>query len=143
MMASRYIPGLLAFCLMASAGGPGAFAESFSFKTPSGNIYCSYDDDDGMPGVRCDIMSFRPSFPSSVDDCELDRGDAFAVTAKGTRGVVVCHGDTVKTPEAQSLPYGATWERKGISCSSEKTGLTCRNPAGHGFMLSKAKQKIF
>ena len=41
------------------------------------------------------------------------------------------------------LDYGTTIEKTGISCTSEKTGLTCKNTAGHGFSLSKAKQKIF
>jgi len=142
-MALKSRLGLFALAMALSQGHAFAQDDSFSFKTPSNNIYCWYDSLEGMPEVRCDIMSFKSTLGPRPADCDLDWGDAFAVTAQSTRGVAVCHGDTVKTPEAQSLPYGATWERKGISCSSEKTGLTCRNPAGHGFMLSKAKQKIF
>ena len=30
-----------------------------------------------------------------------------------------------------------------FSCTSEKTGMTCTNPAGHGFTIAKAKQRLF
>ena len=45
---------------------------------------------------------------------------------------------------AQDAPaYGATWQRHGFSCKSEPSGVTCVNPKGHGFELSRSGQRVF
>jgi hypothetical protein len=129
--------------LALAAGSTAVRAESFNFKTPSGNIFCAYGEYEGVPEVRCDIREFAPSGDTRPADCDLDWGGAFAVAADSARGAKLCAGDTVATPDAETLPYDATWERKGITCSSAKTGLTCRNSKGHGFFLSRAKQEVF
>ncbi|MFN0194932.1 MAG: DUF6636 domain-containing protein [Aestuariivirga sp.] len=129
--------------LVLSAASMTAQADGFNFKTPSGNIFCGYDDFDGTPQLRCDIQNYTPTAEPRPADCELDWGGAFGITADGTSGIMICHGDTVATPDAKTLPYDATWERGGISCSSAQTGLTCRNAAGYGFFLSRAKQEVF
>lgn len=120
-----------------------ALAEEAYFKTPSGNIHCAYFDYDDPPEVRCDIQSFTPTMGKRPADCDLDWGDAFAVTSESKRGTMVCHGDTVISDQARTLAYGKTWKGDGIACSSETSGLTCKNAKGHGFSLSKAKQKVF
>lgn len=120
-----------------------AAEESYSFKTPSQNIYCSYDDYSGTPEVRCDIISYTPTTGRRPSDCDLDWGDSFVIGANDSIGYVICHGDTVISPEAETLPYGATWQKGGIACTSETTGLSCKNGKGHGFLVSKAKQKVF
>ncbi|NJM29312.1 MAG: hypothetical protein HC855_03580 [Rhizobiales bacterium] len=130
-------------CVFVSAGSAKVHAESFSFKTPSGNIFCGYDDFDGTPQLRCDIRNYTPTAEPRPADCELDWGGAFGIAADGTSGIMICHGDTVATPDAKTLPYDTTWERGGIRCSSMQTGMTCRNAAGHGFFLSRAKQDVF
>jgi hypothetical protein len=30
-----------------------------------------------------------------------------------------------------------------LACTSRKAGLRCRNSSGHGFVLSRASQRIF
>jgi hypothetical protein len=41
------------------------------------------------------------------------------------------------------LRYGRTWTWHGIRCTSRRTGLTCTNQAGHGFVLSRQSQRVF
>jgi hypothetical protein len=46
--------------------------------------------------------------------------------------------------EVPVLPYGATVRsRTGMTCTSRRVGLTCRNARGHGFFLSRRSQRIF
>jgi uncharacterized protein DUF6636 len=111
------------------------------FQTPSKNIACQYFDIDGQNALRCDIsqMNARPPRPA---DCELDWGEAFEMTAKGS-AEPICHGDTVFDPQLPVLAYGEVWQRGGFTCRSEPTGLTCFNAMQHGFSLSRATQKVF
>jgi hypothetical protein len=120
-----------------------ARAEFLYFRTPSKNIHCAYMDYEGVPNVRCDIMAYTPSITTPPADCDLDWGMAYSITADGIKGEMLCVGDTVNTPDAKPLPYGATFRRSTITCISEKTGLTCTNGRGHGFFLSKAEQRVF
>ncbi|MGZ8739995.1 MAG: DUF6636 domain-containing protein [Gaiellaceae bacterium] len=41
------------------------------------------------------------------------------------------------------LRYGRSWTWHGIRCTSRRTGLTCKNPSGHGFVLSRQLQRVF
>jgi hypothetical protein len=41
------------------------------------------------------------------------------------------------------LPYGQSWQRAGLTCLSEQSGVSCRNARGHGFTLSRAAQRVF
>ena len=134
---------LTALALALVVGSPSAMAEDFYFKTPSGNIHCGYDDNDGKAYVRCDIRSYTPTTRKQPADCEQDWGFAFAIGAGDKRGSILCAGDTVISPQAEALAYGSSWKRKGIECSSETTGITCTNRRGHGFSLSRAEQRVF
>jgi hypothetical protein len=122
---------------------PTAWADSVNFKTPSGNIFCGYFDYDGPPVVRCDIRNYTPSLGPPPADCDLDWGDAFEVTATGRSGEAVCHGDTVMSPDARVLPYGKVFSAGGITCLSQTRGLTCENGKGHGFFLSRSRQRVY
>jgi hypothetical protein len=42
-----------------------------------------------------------------------------------------------------TLRYGRTWNWLGIRCTSQRSGLTCRNQSGHGFALSRQAQRVF
>jgi len=135
----RYVMAAGLVAAMASS----AAAEEAYFRTPSGNIFCGYMDYDGLPSVRCDISEYTPSFAKRPADCDLDWGGAFEVAEDGRRGAVLCHGDTVMSPDARVLPYGKSFMRNGITCVSQTKGLTCENSAGHGFFVSKATQRVF
>jgi hypothetical protein len=112
------------------------------FQTPSGNIICVIiSEKEGF--IRCDIRQLTQTYTKAPDGCELDWGTAFGIAADGNSGEVICHGDTLFGTEPMKLEYGKTVEAGGFQCLSEKTGLTCKNAAGHGFRLSKARQKLF
>jgi len=115
------------------------------FKTPSNNIFCIIEDPYGnhaVSGLRCDLQQ-QNSMPSRPKDCPLSWGDAFSISQNGNFGVRICHGDTTKYDELMVLPYGSEWKNRGFSCRSQPDGLTCANAKGHGFMLSRAVQKLF
>ncbi len=134
--------GLLVF-----AGPVAAQDQYISFQSPTGNIHCaiySWDYDDDGPNVeaRCDLLELTPSYRKRPASCEFDWGSAFAVSARG-KGQVACVSDTVVDRRNSVLPYGDAVSLDGISCVSAKTGMTCTNAAGHGFSVSKAKQRIY
>lgn len=140
----RHIPMMiiLAFTLARTAAGTEARQDDVFFQTPTGNISCMIvSEQDGY--VRCDMQQLQPSHATPPDDCDLDWGTAFAITANGKSGELICHGDTLFGTRPMKLEYGKTLEVGGFRCLSEKTGLTCKNSAGHGFMLSRARQRLF
>jgi hypothetical protein len=50
----------------------------------------------------------------------------------------VCHGDTV-LHQGQVVGYGKTWHAGGFTCTVRRSGVTCRNRAGHGWLLSRQR----
>ena len=129
----------LALLMLASP----AFADEFvQFHTPSANIHCAISTGE-WNNVRCDMFELTPSFPDQPAWCEFDWGSSFALELDGTKGEVACVSDTVADPAGPVLGYGESVVLGGFTCLSEKTGMTCTNPAGHGFTLSKARQKLF
>ena len=112
-----------------------------SFATPSRNIGCIGDRTE----VRCDIRESTATPPKKPKSCTFDWGDAFAVGPKG-RGHGVCHSDTALPAPGQRiriLKYGTSITLGKITCTSRRTGLTCRNTADHGFFLSRQKIRVF
>ncbi len=135
----------LAFVLLATPAllAAPAYADDFIyFHTPSDNIHCVLMSGD-FAGVRCDMLALTQSFPKRPPDCDLDWGDAFEVGSNDRQGHVVCHGDTVISPDSMELGYGASATLGEFRCSSEPTGMTCTNRHGHGFAITKAAQKLF
>lgn len=161
------------FCLTAeqfSAADPAPTAETDTvlFQTPSKNIFCIYynaADGSGGGSVYCEIEKFTPSFDEayalSTDpenlSCKPEDLSRYELSYNSSSGQNYCPIDDLAEAKITydpvagadvlsaivDLGYGSTFEKNGISCTSEKTGLTCKNTAGHGFSLSKAKQKIF
>lgn len=113
-----------------------------AFRSPTGNIACLFVVEQGTE-VRCDLMELNRSFTTPPADCDLDWGDSFSVAESSKRGALVCHGDTVADPEAEVLDYGSTLTYGGITCTSDKTGMTCETRSGHGFTLSRKRQQLF
>lgn len=108
-----------------------------AFQTPSGNIMCVYSGS----SLRCDIGQTANRAPPKPKDCPVDWGNAFEIPAKGAASRL-CYGDTIMG-NYPVLPYGAKWTKNGITCESEKTGLTCSNQSTNGFSLSKGQQRFF
>jgi hypothetical protein len=111
------------------AAPPAAFATLRAFRSPSGAIGCLYyRDPDTPPVVRCDV---------------LGGGDhAWTVGATG-RAKRIHVTDSAMDPQAPVLAYGKTRAFGRISCTSRQTGMTCRNRSGHGFTVSRGRQRLF
>lgn len=136
----RAIPTLSALVLVAVGAAPAAAQDMASFRSPTGNIHCLMLG--GNPAfARCDLRAFTPSYRRPAD-CDLDFGHAFEVASRGYAGPV-CAGDTVIQPGSPVLPYGAAISLGGITCRSERTGMTCTNRDGHGFSVARAAQRVF
>jgi hypothetical protein len=102
-----------------------AQARQRAFHTPSGNIACLYRS--GGPVLRCDVHSLNDTAFT------LDRSH---------RGRRVHVTDAV--PAGRVLRYGAKLSLGPFRCTSRTSGLTCRSaPSGHGFRLSRERQRTF
>lgn len=112
------------------------------FRSPTGNINCLIATGDDAE-ARCDMQQLTPSFTRPPPGCDLEWGSSFAIGLSDRKGQLACVGDTVIDPNAVELGYGETLSLGGITCMSEKSGLTCTNPAGHGFTIAKATQTLF
>jgi hypothetical protein len=99
------------------------------FHTPSGNIGCVSDG--GY--LRCDILQKFWKSPARPASCHMRKTGAVGWT---------CHGDTA-LHAGSALAYGKTWYYGAFTCTSQITGLTCRNRSGHGFFLSKQSYRVF
>lgn len=115
---------------------PSGFEDGF--KTPSRNIVCAY----GGGHIRCDIRSGVTPVPKPPASCRVDYGQGVQLSRRG-RASYVCAGDTVLGVNVPVLRYGLTWRRGGITCTSQSTGLTCRNASGRGFFMSRARTRLF
>lgn len=119
-----------------------AAAEYVEFRSPTGNIQCGLYSDAQGASVRCDMSELTPSYTKRPAGCEFDWGSSFAVNDTGA-GILACVSDPASGPGAPILRYGDSVSVGGISCVSAKTGMTCTNGDGHGFSLSKARQKLY
>jgi hypothetical protein len=132
-----------------AAGSAAASAPRYgAFKTPSGNIVCGY----GYGGtispafIECGILSgLKPAPTNTCTDIDYS-GKRVSLTATGRAVPVVCAGDPgpfLSLHTAGVLAYGRSWKGAGITCTSGRTGLTCRNLRGHGFFLSRERWRSF
>jgi hypothetical protein len=119
-----------------------AAADIVEFRSPTGNINCMIYSDPSGATARCDLSELVPSYSRAPAGCEFDWGNSFAVEERG-KGYLACVSDAVGGPGASVLRYGQAISLGGISCVSAETGMTCTNAKGHGFSVSKAKQKLF
>ena len=128
----------LGLCLLAA---PALADDYLAFHSPSGNIQCAISTGD-YAQVRCDMSKLTPSYTKAPPDCEFDWGSSFAVDAGG-RGYLACVSDAVADPGGVELGYGKSISLGPFTCASEESGMECTNPGGHGFLVSKAWQKLF
>jgi hypothetical protein len=132
----------LALALLLTASP--ALADDFlAFHSPSGNIHCIIATGADFAQARCDMRDLTPSFTRPPADCDLDWGSAFSVGLDDSQGQLACVGDTVMMPDSLELGYGDSLTQGGFTCTSDQSGMRCTNPAGHGFSLSKARQRLF
>ena len=119
-----------------------AAQDYITFQSPTGNIQCGLYRDGAGASVRCDMSQLTPSYTKRPAGCEFDFGSSFALNAVG-KGILACVSDPAGGPNSPVLGYGQAVSLGGISCVSAKTGMTCTNGDGHGFSISKAKQKLY
>jgi hypothetical protein len=138
------LSSLFAACVLsvATLAAPARAEDYLGFQSPTGNIQCGLYRWSGGASVRCDLAQLTPSYTRAPADCEFDWGSSFAVDDRG-KGYLACVSDAVGEPSNGVLPYGEAVSLGGISCVSARTGMTCTNAEGHGFTISKAKQKVF
>jgi hypothetical protein len=129
----------LLLCLFAS---PALADDLIFFQSPTGNIHCMIATGEWAE-ARCDMIELMPTYRQAPANCELDWGAYFSVGLSSRKGELACVGDTVVDQGSGVLGYGETLSLGGFDCSSEKTGMTCTNPAGHGFTISRAQQRLF
>jgi hypothetical protein len=130
--------------LLASAAAHDSSAAQMGiarFQMPSRNIGCGFvPASSSSPAyLRCDILSGLRPVPRR--HCMLDWTGLLLGTS--TRGQANCAGDTIYSRSAATLRYGQTWRRGPFSCTSRRTGVTCRSAAGHGFFLTRGRWRVF
>jgi len=103
-------------------------------RSPTGNIVCSYSGGRGLI-----------SFAGCTMKSTVHRG-WFRNWEIWTRGrVLVEWAPLVMFPRSgRTLRYGhAISINKGVRCISRRTGWTCTNRSGHGYFLSRQRQRIW
>jgi len=95
-------------------------------------------------GISCEINQtfVRTPVRPRPRDCEYDWGQSFEL-GNDSDADLACVSDSVLSEGSPVLAYGQSIKAGKITCSSEESGLTCRNARGHGFFLSRRAQKIF
>lgn len=114
------------------------------FHTPSGNIHCALIEGDEGGMADCEIIRIeRFTLPlKRPASCDLDWGNRFELS-EDQGPAMPCYGDTVRDSASRILDYGDSMKAANITCTSEKSGLTCTDSSGHGFTLSKSRQSFF
>ena len=102
------------------------------FRTPSRGAYCDYVPrgeiiEGGIENPRVSFLCWTPN-------------DGFVVNTHATGRVSKGYATQrlrAFWPVEQVLDFGERWAMPGIRCVSRRSGLTCRNDAGHGFWLGR------
>lgn len=113
-----------------------------AFRSPSGRIVCALDAE----GVGCDVQNTWRVGPTPAS-CDSEYGKGVWLQAGGV-AELSCSGDPVagttdgSGPEV--LPYAASVRAGSVTCTSERTGMTCRDlRTSHGFTVSRAAYRLY
>ncbi len=126
--------------------------DSTRFQTPSGNINCAMYADADSHYASCLVKSATwKNPPKRPADCDLDWEPAEASVGSRKKGTVVtnsvsvgaCRGDIGPLCEpggCSTLAYGKSVKVGRITCSSQKSGVTCVSNQGkrRGFTVARA-----
>lgn len=156
---ARNISGLIALllvlgaviCPSARANLPRGYEAIDFFRTPSSNIQCAVvlRTLAEPNGLRCALVSGH----RGTDNLD-STWPYFTLLASGRARFERSDDFPDNGDGVAQLPYGATWaivggthkpgpRRNAINCTSRPSGLTCRNRFGHGFTLSRTRQRRF
>jgi hypothetical protein len=128
----------LAAAVLLALGAAPASARLVMFSSPSHNIGCAMT----TRFARCDIENRDWSAPRKPRSCRLDWGFGLEIGKSGRAGFV-CAGDTTIDPRGRVLAYGTQQIMGRYTCSSRRSGMTCRNRGtGNGFRIARAGYRI-
>ncbi len=103
-----------------------------SFRLPSGNIACTFapspETVERGPQLVCERV--EPIYTTAI----LGR-DGIPVVLPKTGEISCCYGPVLR--------YGNFWQAGPFTCTSERTGLTCRREDGRGFSIARAQIELF
>ncbi len=117
-------------------------ADGYGFMTPSGNIVCNGAVMDGY--IACSIIerSGAPALPKPTS-CSGIWGHGITLDRTGEARLTCDNKPPKRVNYSDITGYGQTSELGPIKCTSERTGLTCRNQSGHGFSCLAANKNCF
>lgn len=125
----RVAAALLVAGVACAATSASADARLVAFKSPSGNITCVMSSSNGA-FAQCELRSMRI-------------GGGFMVPARGRVHRYDVDDDDL-ADQRFVLPYGRSRSLGRFRCSSRESGMSCRNRrSGHGFTISRERQRIF
>jgi hypothetical protein len=119
---------LAGFVAVPAAGGA---TQVKRFQTPSKKIACLYQPAAGefAAQLRCDLLFLN---------------DRAVLLAQSGKARLIKVTDSVVDPRAKVLRYGRRLRVGNFTCTSRRTGLTCRNRhSNHGFTVSRTRRKLF
>ncbi|WP_332835757.1 DUF6636 domain-containing protein [Mycobacteroides franklinii] len=120
---------------------PLVLAETYGvrhFGTPSGNIFCTIDNEWPKPSVRCDLnkATFTPP-PRPTTDCYGVWGRSVTMTI-GENPAFRCISDSAGGENLFVLKYGDDTKVGPFQCSSRNDGITCVDTtSSRGFRLAQ------
>jgi hypothetical protein len=134
------------------AAGSAAAVHMGFLKTPSRSIYCDYlygGTTESFRYVRCGYKgSLMPVEKKPLGGCGVTDyvGNRVILHQTGFGRTQPCAGDAgpfANPNGAHTVPYGKTWHGGPFKCKSSRSGMTCRNPGGHGFFLAHQHWRVF
>jgi hypothetical protein len=118
----------------------------YAFVSPSGRFYCgilpSASGDPAVAGCQGETAPVPPR----PDTCspEIGWGAGLYVNDTGEVGFTCAGGLMYSDGTSNVLPYGATLEVLGMTCTSAKTGMRCtHDQSGHGFRIASTSNEQF
>ena len=122
-----------------------------NFRLPSGNIGCVAFASPDFNVVTCEARHHAWSLPPKPAGCDFEWVAYLEVRATGDGALGICTSNPlvgdVHTPGLPFIgvmvPGGSSIRAGAILCRSENRGLTCTNPEGHGFFLSRERARAF
>jgi hypothetical protein len=123
-------PAMSALDTQAPGIGDKATGSDWGFMTPSQNIACNSGPRSERT-LSCAVFSESTTKGQKVWELR-ESGRPTAAVVMGNMGT-----------DIPTLDYGRAWKRGHLSCVSRSTGLTCQNREGHGFELSRERQRVF
>jgi len=121
---------------LAVAGAAGAAVPTpepvkTGFAVPSRNMVCNAGPYRGGNVLACTVFSEASTRGQKI----------WSMQTRGRVSVGFLQSNAAR--ELPLLRYGSSWTWHGFRCTSRRTGLTCKNQSGHGFVLSRQAQRVF